>query len=84
MACCDLSGFGPLPANLRLKYIDSWNIFQTVQTYDIMVSTMRSYGDTSKSYWQFESAEQRERWRIGQSLHVKRYPTQNWEPPQKN
>ena len=84
MACFDCSGFGPLPMSLRQKYLDSWNIYEDIQKYDISVSTMRSYGDTSKSYWQFASGEQRELWRIGLSLHVKRYPTQNWEPPQKN
>ena len=84
MPCFDLSGFGPLPMSLRLKYKNSWEIFEEVQTHDIRVSTMRAGGDTSKTYWQFQSGEQKARWRIGLSLHIKRYPTLNWEPPQKN
>uniref|UniRef100_A0A6C0JXL1 Uncharacterized protein n=1 Tax=viral metagenome TaxID=1070528 RepID=A0A6C0JXL1_9ZZZZ len=84
MACFDLSGLAPLSQGTRQKYINAWNVYDKVQAYDIAVSTLRSQGDRSKTYWQFATAQEHENWRIGLSLHVKRYPNQNWNPPQKN
>lgn len=84
MSCFDLSGFAPVPESLLLKYRTSWNIFSKVQANDIQVSTMHSQGDYSKSYWIFESGEQKTMWLQGQQLHVLRYPNSDWTPPQKN
>jgi hypothetical protein len=86
MSFFDLSGFTPVPESLLLKYRKSWNLFETVQTNDIQVSTMRSKGesDPSKSYWIFETNEQKTLWLQGQLLHVQRYPTMDWTAPKKS
>jgi hypothetical protein len=84
MPCFDLSGFTPMNQSLKNKYLFAWDVFEKIQDYDIMVSTLRSGGDTSKTYWQFINYEEKSNWRIGLSLHEKRYPTSNWDPPQKN
>ena len=84
MVCFDLSGFTPMNQSLKFKYITAWGVVDRIQAYDINVSTLRSGGDTSKTYWQFINFDEKSNWRIGLSLHAKRYPTSNWDPPQKN
>ena len=84
MVCFDLSGFTPLNQGTKFKYLTAWGVFDTVQANDILVSTMRANGDFSKSYWRFKSGEERNTWLLGLSLHAKRYPTSNWQPPIKN
>jgi hypothetical protein len=84
MPCFDLSGFTPLNEGTKYKYRTAWGVFETVQNNDVAVSTMRARGDYSKRYWKFKSGEERDKWILGLSLHVKRYPTSNWSPPDKN
>lgn len=86
MSCFDLSGFSPVPESLLLKYRKAWTLFNTVQANDIMVSTMHSQGggDPTKSYWVFETNEEKILWRQGQQLHIQRYPNFDWSAPQKN
>lgn len=84
MSCFDLSGFTPVPESLLIKYRQAWVLFNTVQANDIMVSTARSQGDSSKSYWVFETNQQKTMWLQGQRLHVQRYPNLDWSAPQKN
>ena len=84
MSCFDLSGFTPVPESLLLKYRTSWALFNKVQANDIQVSTLRSQGDLSKSYWIFDSSQQKTTYLQGQMLHVQRYPTMDWSAPQKN
>lgn len=84
MSCFDLSGFYPIPESLLIKYRQAWVLFNTVQANDILVSTMRSQGDTTKSYWVFETNQEKTLWLQGQLLHVQRYPNIDWSAPQKN
>ena len=84
MPCFDLSGFTPINQSLKNKYRNAWEVFETVQAYDIKVSTLHSGGDTSKKYWQFVNFDEKSNWRIGLSLHAARYPMSNGDPPQKN
>jgi hypothetical protein len=84
MPCFDLSGFTPMSEGVKYKYRTAWGVFEKVQAYDINISTLRDAGDKSKTYWQFRNSDERGYWIMGLSLHAKRYPTSNWNPPQKN
>ena len=80
MPCFDLSGFGPMPQGLRLKYETAWGVYEKIQSYNINVSTLYSQGDTSKYYWQYSTGEEKAYFDLGLSLHVRRYPNGNWLP----
>lgn len=78
-AYCDLSGFKFLTFAQKTEYQDAWNIFNRVQTYNSNVSTLRAGGDTSLSYYQFISNQEKTKCIKGQYLHVQSYPNANWQ-----
>jgi hypothetical protein len=84
MVCFDLSGLTPISESLKIEYRTAWGVYEKIQTNDVLASTLRKRGDFSKSYWIFESNAERNQWLKGLSLHTQRYPTSNWQPPQKN
>ena len=84
MPCFDASGFSFLPQSLFLTYRSQWNIFERIYYINSNVSTARSSGDTSQSYYQFKTSFEQADYINGQMLHVKRYPTSNWDSPIKS
>lgn len=49
-------------------YATSWELFRRVELYNSNVSTQRGNGDTSASYWQFQTMEERTYYRQGAVL----------------
>jgi hypothetical protein len=76
--CFDLSGFFALPQSTQFLYRDYWNTFNRIQAYNIGVSTIRSGGDKTQTYYQYASGDERMSYINGQMLHIRRYPNSNW------
>ena len=83
MPCFDLSGFLGLSQDVKVTYKTWWDTFERVQAFDSNVSTLRAGGDTGKSYYVF-SSEERTQFLGGRMLHIRRYPTSNWTPVERN
>ena len=84
-SCFDLSGFIGLNDSQKLKYKQAWGIFDKVQDYNSNVSTIHQTTNNSNvRYYTFYSYEDRIMFRIGQSLHVQRYPNSNWSTVEEN
>lgn len=74
----DLSGFLGLPFATALKFKQQWDTFNRIQSFNLNVSTLRHAGDKGLAYYQYQSFAEQGDFITGQSLHVKRYPTANW------
>ena len=53
----DISGVQSLYYAQFQDYAASWEYFRRVELYNSNVSTMRSAGNTSEQYWQFQTSE---------------------------
>ena len=84
MPCFDASGFKFLPQSLFVRYQSQWNTFERIYYINSNISTARSSGDTSQLYYQFKTGAEQSDYLNGQFLHVKRYPTSNWDSPIKS
>ena len=80
----DLSGFLAVPSSLKIDYQNYWNIYNRVQTYNSNVSTIRSTGDKTPSYYMYLNYDEVTGFRIGQFLHFQRYPNSNWSEVSKD
>jgi len=80
----DLSGFLAVPQSLKVSYQSYWNTFERIQAYNIGISTIRSQGDTSQTYYTYSTNEEMNSFTIGRFLHAQRYPTSNWLPVPKD
>jgi hypothetical protein len=74
----DLSGFLAVPSSLKIQYQQAWNTYNSVQTLNSNVSTLRSAGDKTQQYYSFANYDDSTAFTIGQYLHVQRYPNSNW------
>ena len=68
--CLDLSGFLYLSQSQKLQYQQAWNAFNKVQLYNINISTLRNDGNTTLTYYQFLTNQERTYFIKGQSLHT--------------
>jgi hypothetical protein len=84
MVCFDVSGFTGLSFGAALKYRGDWNTFERIQEYNSNVSTARAAGTQGLTYYTYASAGEQMSFINGQFLHLKRYPTSNWDAVQKN
>ncbi len=75
----DLSGSEGLNFGNALKYQDCWTIFDRIQIINAQVSTIRSGGDKTRTYYQFSGHEERTQFIWGRILHIRRYPNSNWD-----
>lgn len=83
--CFDLSGFQYMGQIQKLQYMTAWTTFNTVQTYNSNVSTLRATGSyPTLMYYQFITSQERTVFTTGQFLHQQRYPTSNWTKVQQN
>jgi hypothetical protein len=80
----DLSGFLAVPSSLKFMYQSYWGTFELVQNYNLNVSTLRSAGDKTQTYYIFEGNDQQVAYTNGRMLHIQRYPTSNWAPVPKD
>jgi hypothetical protein len=74
----DLSGFPGLPNSIRIAYNNYWNTFEAVQATNITVSTLRSQGDLTKTYYTYSGNKEQVAFTNGRFLHIQRYPNSNW------
>jgi hypothetical protein len=51
-----------------------WETFERVENYNDVIYQRFSVGDRSQTYYQFRDSTERNDYRIGQMLHMNRYP----------
>lgn len=81
---CDLSGFKFLNFGQKTEYQRAWQLFNTIQSYNSNVSTLRFQGQTTLTYYQFISGEEKTKFLQGRFLHIQSYPNSNWDFVQQN
>ena len=74
----DLSGFLAVPSSVKLDYQQYWNTYNRIQTINSNISTIRSAGDKTQTYYIFINYDELTSFTLGQYLHVQRYPDSNW------
>ena len=80
----DLSGWLAVPQSTKVLYQTAWNDFERIQAYNWTVSTTRSQGDKSKTYYVYPEISEMNSFTVGRFLHVQRYPASNWLPVSKD
>ena len=75
---CDLSGFKFLNFGQKQEYQRAFKLFDTIQTYNSNVSTLRFEGNSNLTYYQFISGEEKTKFLQGRFLHIQSYPNSNW------
>ncbi len=81
---CDLSGFKFLNFAQKIEYQRAFQLFDTIQNFNSNVSTLRSGGNLSLTYYQFISGEEKTKFLQGRFLHIQSYPNSNWDFVQQN
>lgn len=81
---CDLSGFKFLTFAQKQEYSQAFQLFNTVQTYNSNVSTLRAGGQSNLTYYQFIFNEQKTKFLQGRFLHIQAFPNSNWDFVQQN
>jgi hypothetical protein len=81
---CDLSGFKFLNFAQKQEYQRAFQLFNTIQSYNSNVSTLRSGGNLTLTYFQFISGEEKTKFLQGRFLHIQSYPNSNWDFVQQN
>ena len=76
----DASGFLCLPQTILLNYQNYWNTFNRIQLYNLNVSTLKASGTKNLFYYQYSSFVEKNAFRDGRMLHIRRYPNSNWDP----
>jgi hypothetical protein len=84
MACQDLSGFVFLTQSQLRYYKTSVQTFNRVQDYNSNISTLRSQGDSTLSYYQFISLEEKNNYTKGLFLLTQSYGSGNIQVVQQN
>ncbi|NBO71812.1 MAG: hypothetical protein EBU66_14295 [Bacteroidetes bacterium] len=80
----DLSGFLAVPSSLKLMYQDDWNTYNRIQLFNSNVSTIRSGGDKTVTYYSYATYTEKNSFTSGQFLHQQRYPDSNWNAVSKD
>lgn len=78
----DVSGFFCLPQGVLNEYRNNWNTFNRIQTCNILVSTAKAEAGGSIPglfYYTYTGFQERNAFRDGRFLHVRRYPLSNWD-----
>lgn len=65
----DISGIKWLNYSQLQDYSDSWYMFNRVEQFNSNISTQRSFGNTSLTYYTFTSSEDLVLYRQGATLH---------------
>ncbi len=70
-------------AQLR-KYSNAVNIFKKVEAYNARVAILRTAGDTTQSYYDFQNTDEKTAYKLGQFLLFQNDPAYaNYQPVQK-
>ena len=80
----DLSGWLAVPQSTKIIYQNAWNTFERIQNINWTVSTIRSAGDRSQTYYTYADIAEMNAFLVGRYLHVQRYPASNWLPVSKD
>lgn len=64
----DISGIQSMYYGQLQDYKDSWETFRRVELYNSNISTIRAGGNTSLTYWQFQSFEDQTLYKQGAQL----------------
>lgn len=81
---CDLSGFKFLNFAQKTEYQRAFQLFNTIQNFNSNVSTLRSGGNLTLTYYQFISGEEKTKFIQGRFLHIQSYPNSNWDFVEQN
>lgn len=84
MPCEDLSGFVFLSQSQLSTYKNSVNTFNRIQGYNSNVSTLRSQGDLTRSYYQFITSQEKNSYTQGLFLLTQSYGSGNIVVVQEN
>ena len=66
----DISGIGGLDFSTTIEYKSSWETFRRIEIQNFNVSTARSAGNTTQSYYQFADNAERMAYIRGLNLHT--------------
>jgi hypothetical protein len=84
MGCQDLSGFVFLTGAQLTYYRMSVQTFNRVQDYNSNISTLRSKGNLTASYYQFLTSEEKNKYIKGRFLLTQSYGSGNIQEVQQN
>ena len=84
MVCQDLSGFVFLNSSQLRNYRTSIQIFDRIQNYNSNISTLRSQGDLTLSYYQFISSQEKNMYTQGLYVLLESYGSGNIQIVQQN
>ena len=84
MPCQDLSGFVFLSQSQLSSYKTNVQTFNRIQTYNSNISTLRSQGDLTRSYYQFISSQEKNQFTQGLFLLTQSYGSGNIVVVQEN
>jgi len=73
----DLSGVKYKPLSEVHTMRRQWDTFERVENYDNEIYNRFSQGYFDKQYYQFRNSDERNDYKVGQLLHINRYP---WLP----
>ena len=79
--------FATLPTGIYLQYRQDWAFFDQVQASNVAVSTLLNTDPSqagSITYFQLTSYSQINSFTNGRMLHIRAYPTSNWDVVQQN
>ena len=84
MSCFPLGSMTGLTYAQLLKYSNAVNTFKKVEAYNARIANLRVSGDTTQSYYEFQNADEKTAYKLGQFLLVQNDPTYaNYQPVQK-
>jgi hypothetical protein len=81
---CDLSGFKFLNYAQKTEYQRAFQLFDNIQNYNSNISTLRSGGNLTLTYYQFISNVEKTKFLQGRFLHIQSYPNSNWDFVEEN
>jgi hypothetical protein len=84
MVCQDLSGFLFLSQSQLKYYRTSVQTFNRIQSYNSNISTLRSRGNLTASYYQFLTSEEKNNYTKGLFLLTQSYGSGNIQVVQQN
>jgi hypothetical protein len=70
----DLSGVKYKSRSEILNMQRQWNTFERIENYNDVIFQRFQIGLRDKPYWQYRNREEMNDYRVGQMLHIQRYP----------
>lgn len=73
----DLSGVTCKSSGEIIKMRNKWNVFERVENFNDVIYQRFLRGEFDQQYYKFADSEELNDYRVGQSLHIMRYPWLN-------